>query len=162
MKIAVIYHSVSGNTKKTAELIAAGARRQEGVEVKTMGIDDPDFDFLEESKCVIFGTPTYLGNFSWQIKKFLDKDLKVKLNGKLGGVFATENFLGGGADFALMNLIGHLLVKGMLVYSSGVSEGEPYTHFGAVCIKDGDVQQKERATIFGERLSKKALEIFCD
>lgn len=124
-----------------------------------MSIEDCDAAFMEESDAVIFGSPTYLGSFSWQMKAFLDKGLKVKLAGKLGAVFATENFIGGGADFALLTLIGHLLVKGMLVYSSGVSEGHPYTHFGAVCIKDGDESQKERARLFGERIVKKASEI---
>lgn len=38
-----------------------------------------------------------------------------------------------------------MLVKGMLVYSSGVAEGQPFIHYGAVCIKDGDDGQKERA-----------------
>src|SRR6056297_1721538 len=156
IKLSIVYHSVTGNTKKVAELISQGAEKIEGVETQIMSIESPDFSFIEASDCVIFGTPTYLGNFSWQMKAFLDKGLKVKLSGKLGAVFATENFLGGGADFALLTLIGHLLVKGMLVYSVGVSEGNPYTHFGAVCIKDGDESQKERARLFGERIVKKA------
>ena len=143
-----------------AELIAEGTSSHESIETKVMSIEEPDFSFIDESDCVIFGTPTYLGNFSWQMKAFLDKGLKVKLAGKLGAVFVTENFLGGGADFALMTLIGHMLVKGMVVYSAGVSQGDPYTHFGAVCIKDGDEKQQERARLFGERIVKKAAELY--
>ncbi len=160
IKLSIVYHSVTGNTKKVAELIAQGAEKIDGVETGVMSIDNPDFSFMSDSDCVIFGTPTYLGNFSWQMKAFLDKELKVKLAGKLGAVFATEKYLGGGADFALMTLIGHLLVKGMLVYSAGVSQGDPYTHFGAVCIQDGDEKQQERARLFGERIAKKAVEIY--
>src|SRR6056297_1139600 len=158
IKLSIVYHSVTGNTKKVGELIALGVEKIDGVETQVMSIESPDFSFIEESSCIIFGTPTYLGNFSWQMKAFLDKGLKVKLAGKLGAVFATEKYLGGGADFALMTMIGHLLVKGMLVYSAGVSQGDPYTHFGAVCIQDGDEQQQERARLFGERIAKKVVD----
>lgn len=161
IKLSIVYHSVSGNTKSVAQLIEQGAQCVNGVETRMMSITEPDFDFMESSDCIIFGTPTYLGSFSWQMKTFLDKGLKAILAGKMGAVFATENYLGGGADFGLMNLIGHLLVKGMLVYSAGVADGNPYTHFGAVCIKNGDQDQQERAKIFGERIAKKAVEIFC-
>ena len=160
IKLSIVYHSVTGNTKTVAELIKEGAQKVQTVETKVMSIEDCDFDFMDESDCVIFGTPTYLGTFSWQMKTFLDKGLKVKLAGKMGAVFATENFIGGGADFALLSLIGHLLVKGMLVYSGGVSQGDPFTHFGVVCIKDGDNSQQERARIFGERIAKKVSVIY--
>jgi NAD(P)H dehydrogenase (quinone) len=159
MRVAVIYHSESGNTAKVAELIAEGARQNEGVEAQTMSIKDVDKDYVAEAKVVFLGTPTYAGSFSWQIKDWLDTG-KVKLADKLGAVFATENFLGGGADIAEMGLVGHLLVKGMVVYSAGTSQGQPFTHFGCVSIKDGDEAQQERARIFGERVAAKALELF--
>jgi NAD(P)H dehydrogenase (quinone) len=93
------------------------------------------------------------------MKKWLDQT-KNRLAGKLGAVFATENYLGGGADFAELSLIGCLLVYGMIVYSAGASRGDPLTHFGAVCIRDGDEKQKERARIFGKRIAEKAVELF--
>jgi NAD(P)H dehydrogenase (quinone) len=159
MKIAVIYHSESGNTAQVGELIAEGARLNEGVEVKTMSIKDVDTDFVAEAKAVFLGTPTYSGCFSWQLKDWLDTG-RVKLTDKLGAVFATENFLGGGADTAEMGLIGHLLVKGMVVYSAGTANGQPFTHYGCVTIKGGDEAQQERARVFGQRVAAKALELF--
>jgi NAD(P)H dehydrogenase (quinone) len=132
----------------------------EGTEVRCFDIREVDFDYISDSKGVIFGTPTYLADFSWQMKKFLDSGIKTELSGKLGAVFATENFVGGGADFALLTMIGHLLVKGMVVYSGGAGSGKPYTHFGAVCVKDGTEEQQERAVIFGERIGKKVIELF--
>jgi NAD(P)H dehydrogenase (quinone) len=159
VKIAVIYHSESGNTAQVAELIAAGARFNEGVEVRTMGIDGVDKDYVAEAQAVVLGTPTYAGSFTWQMKDWLDKG-RVKLADKLGAVFATENYLGGGADTAEMGLIGHMLVKGMVVYSAGASKGQPFTHYGCVTIKAGDEAQQERARIFGQRVAAKALELF--
>ncbi|WP_348983076.1 flavodoxin domain-containing protein [Desulfosporosinus sp. I2] len=158
--MAVVYYSKTGNTKKVAELIAQGANLIETIEVKCMSIEEVDNEFLTEAKTVIFGSPTISGTFSWQIKQWLDTMRTVKFGGKLGAVFATANYVGGGAEVAELAMIGELLVKGMLVYSSGVADGQPFIHYGPVCIQDGDEGQKERARIFGERIAKKTVELF--
>lgn len=160
MKVAVIYHSKSGNTQKVAEIIGEGLKKVENIEVKLMRIDEVDYEFVKESKAVIFGTCTYYANISWQIKKWFDESWGCNLEGKIGAVFATEDYLGGGADIALITLIGHMMVKGMLLYSGGSSLGQPYIHMGIVTIKDGDENQKDRAKIFGERIGKKVSELF--
>src|SRR4030042_4280743 len=147
MKISVIYHSETGNTKKVAEIISQGAKLDETVDVKLMSVDDIDEAFVEGSDAVIFGCPTHRGMFSWQMNKWLGRT-KLKLAGKIGSVFVTEGYIGGGAETAEMGLIGHMLVTGMLVYSAGTSAGQPFTHYGAVAVKDGDEAQKERARIF--------------
>jgi len=158
MKIAIVYYSKTGNTQKVAELIAEGAKKVNEAEVKCMSIEAIDSEFLVEAKAVIFGSPTIAGSFAWQLKQWLDTTRNV--GGKLGAVFATANYVGGGAEVAELSLIAELLVKGMLVYSSGAAEGQPFIHYGAVCIQDGDEGQKERAGIFGERIAKKVAELF--
>ena len=160
MKIAIVYFSKTGNTEKVAELIAEGAHKVEHVKVKCMSIEKIDHEFISEAKTIIFGTQTYAGTFSWQIKQWLDTIRTVKFGGKLGAVFATANYVGGGAEVAELALIAELLVKGMLVYSSGAAEGQPYIHYGPVCIGEGDEGQKERARVFGERLARKYVELF--
>ena len=160
MKISVVYHSESGNTRSIADLIAKGVSSVGDVEVKAMSITDINEDFLNQSAAIIFGCPTYTGTFSYQMKKWMDTVSLKRFEGKLGAVFATENYLGGGADVALMGMIGHLLTGGMLAYSGGAGHGHPYTHFGAVCIRNGDEFQQQRALIFGERIGKKAKELF--
>ncbi len=158
MKLSIIYHSESGNTKKVAEIIAESIRQIDDIEVKTMSIDDIDESFVNASVAVIFGSPTYCGTCSWQIKKFLDTSATIKLNDKLGGIFITENFIGGGADFAEITLIACLLVRGMLVYSGGTQQVP--THFGAVLIKGGDELQINKAKVFAQKFANKALELF--
>jgi len=161
VKIAVVYHSVSGNTKKQAELVAEGARSVPGVEVKTMSIENPDNAWIEESAGVIFGSPTYEGSCSWQMKKYLDTP-KVDFGGKLAGVFASQNWPGGGgADFAEMTMIAAALVLGMIVYSGGVSRGYPPVHFGAVSQKEprSDIDC-ERARKLGENIATMAKKLF--
>lgn len=161
LNLAIIYHSESGNTKKAAEYIKSGAESFEAVNVKVMPIEEVDIDFVNSAQAVIFGTPTYLGDLSHQMKNwFGNQSDKLSLNGKLGAAFATQRYIGGGATNALKTILSHLLVKGMLAYSAGAGEGKPFTHFGAVCIESGDEKQQKRAEIFGRRVAKKALELF--
>ena len=161
MKVSILYHSVSGNTKKIAELIKNGVVEYENVEAKCMSIDDLDEKFIEESKIVFLGTPTYTGSLTWQMSKFIETN-KINWKNKVCSVFATEKHLGGGADFAELSIVAHMLVKGMFVYSVGASEGLPYTHFGAICLQDGahDEEQTKRATLYGSRVTKNVLEQF--
>jgi len=158
MKVAIVYYSKTGNTQKVADVIAEGVKKIDTAEVKCMSIEEIDNEFLAEAKAVIFGSPTIAGTYAWQLKQWLDSTKNV--GGKLGAVFATANFIGGGAEVAELALLAEMLVKGMLVYSSGAAEGQPFIHYGAVCIQDGDESQKERARIFGERIARKAVELF--
>lgn len=159
MKVAIIYHSESGNTKKVAQIVATGARINDNIQVVPMSIESIDEAFVSEAKVVILGCPTYCGTLSWQMKKWLDTG-KVKLAGKLGSAFATQDFIGGGADIAEWTMLGHMLIKGMVVYTAGGSQGKPYTHYGAVTIKDGDEQLQHRAKLLGKRVVEKAVELF--
>lgn len=162
MKISIIYHSITGNTKKIAELIKSGMEIHDELDIRLMPIDSIDYNFVEESKAVLFGTPTYYASMSWQMKKWFDTNGACSLSGKLGSCFSTANFAGGGSEIAESDLIHHMLVKGMLVYSAGASCGQPFTHLGAIAIKSGDEFQKNRAIIFGERIASKAIELFKD
>ena len=162
MKISILYHSITGNTKKIADLIAEGAQEVANIEAKCMSIDDIDDEYLNESNAVIFGCPTYYADFSWQIKKWFDEAKKYNLSGKIGASFATANFYGGGAEIALLSMTGYMLSKGMLVYSGGCALGQPYTHVGTVAIKDGTEQEKNRAKVFGNRIALKTREIFSE
>jgi len=161
MKIAVIYHSETGNTRQQAELVTEGARSVEGVEVALMGVDNPDNAWIEESAAVIFGRPTYEGSCSWQMKRFLDTP-KVSFNGKLAGFFATQNWPGGGgADFAELTMIAAALIHGMLIYSGGVKQGLPPTHFGAVSHKAPSTEfDRDRARKLGENIARMAVKLF--
>ena len=158
MKLAILYHSASGNTKSIAEIMKETADGIKDIEAKAMDVENLDKNFLTDAKAVVFGCPTYYGTVSWQLKKFLDTT-DVKLAGKLGGTFATENNIGGGADFAELTIIACLLVRGMLIYSGGTI-GTPSTHFGSVTVKKGDDFQKERARVFIQKIANKAKEIF--
>jgi len=159
MNTAIIYHSASGNTAKIAQAVAEGVTGAGASKVHLMTLESIDREAVEESQLVILGSPTYAGSCTWQMKRFLDTT-GITLAGKLGGVFATENYLGGGADMAELTMISGMLVRGMLIFSAGASMGDPYTHFGAVAIKSGTEDQISRAKIFGARMAQKAIELF--
>ena len=161
MKIAVIHHSETGNTRAMAELIVEGCEACEGVEARCMAVDEVDEAFVAESAAVILGAPTYEGSCSWQMKQFLDTRGRI-LAGKLGGVFASQNWPGGGgASFAEMTMIAGMLVLGMLIYSGGIAEGAPYLHFGAVSRKGPDESlYRDRCIKLGSNIAGKALELF--
>ncbi len=161
MKISIIYYSKTNNTHNTARLIKEGIDSIGHIETKLMLPEEINVDFVNQSDAIIFGSPTYYANMCWQIKKFFDEDCSaLKLEGKLGAVFSTANTFGGGSETALLTLVNHILVKGMLVYSGGTALGQPFTHLGLAMIKDGDDFQKERAKVFGERIAKKSMDIF--
>lgn len=160
MKISILYSTRTGKTEKVAQLIAEGAKRVEGIEVKLMNLNNLDKDFINDSDGIIFGTPTYYANISWEMKKWIDESNEYNLEGKLGAAFSTANSIAGGADVALLTIINHLMVKGMMVYSGGVAFGKPKTHLGYVHINEICENEDENARIFGERIANKVKKIF--
>jgi NAD(P)H dehydrogenase (quinone) len=160
MKLSIIYFSKNGHTKEMAGIIANGMKSIPEIEVGIFDLEHIDDDFLAESKAVVFGTPTYYANTCWQIKKWFDESRNYKLEGKIGAVFATADYAQGGADTAILTIINHLVVKGMLVYSGGSALGHPYIHLGAVALKENFEQSKPMFEVFGQRIATKATELF--
>lgn len=160
MKISILYDSKSGHTKRIGETIKLGAERVSEIEVKCMNINNIDINFFNESKAVIFGTPTYLANTTSDIKNWLDNSHNINLEGKIGAMYATADYIWGGADTAILTLMNHLIVKGMLLYSGGSAHGKPFIHLGYVSVNGVNDEDKETPMIFGERIAKKVKELF--
>jgi len=161
MKITIVYHSVSGTTKTVAEHLATAISKVENIEVKSFSIDNVDEGWIKESKAVIVGTPTYVADMSGEMKAWLSGPaLKYNLTGKLGGAFATADYIHGGGTQAIQNILNYMLILSMLTYSSGAMFGAPVIHLGPVAIK-GEVEKSlDTFSIYGERFAKKVLEIF--
>lgn len=160
LKVAIIYHSETGNTRQMAKLAQQGCEQVEAVEAKCFSIDEVDDKYVAEAKAVLLGAPTYDGTCSWQMKRYID-ETSAKLGGKLGGVFASQNWPGGGgASFAEMTIIAGMLVRGMLIYSGGITEGQPFLHFGAVSTRAPEGLAADRCVKLGENIARKALELF--
>lgn len=158
IKMAVIYHSETGNTKRMAELIAEGAK--DLAEIALMPVDELNTEAIKEAHVIVFGSPTYYGTMSWQMKRCIDT-LPVSVKGKLAGVFASAAWPGGGGyELAEINMIQGLLVRGTLIYSGGVVSGVPPTHFGAVSKQSPEGFDADRCRKLGFNLAEKAQELW--
>jgi len=75
-KVAVVFHSGYGHTLRMAQAVAAGAGA-ELVPIDAEGnLTDAQWATLGAADAIVFGSPTYMGNVSWQFKKFADASSK--------------------------------------------------------------------------------------
>jgi NAD(P)H dehydrogenase (quinone) len=104
-KVAIVYHSGYGHTKKQAEAVYAGAASAAGAHVDLIAIStegtisDTDWATLDAADAIIFGSPTYMGSVSWQFKKFADASSKPwfsqKWKDKIGAAFTNSATMNG-------------------------------------------------------------------
>jgi NAD(P)H dehydrogenase (quinone) len=81
-KVAIVYHSGYGHTKKQAEAVQAGALSAtpnvDLIAIDAEGnINDDAWATLSQADAIVFGSPTYMGMVSWQFKKFADASSKA-------------------------------------------------------------------------------------
>jgi NAD(P)H dehydrogenase (quinone) len=74
--VSIVYHSGYGHTKAIAEAVQKGAAAT-GATVNLMSVDALNWDTLNASHAIIFGSPTYMGGPSGQFKMFADATSKV-------------------------------------------------------------------------------------
>ena len=75
-KIAIVFHSGYGHTRRMAESVAAGAGG-ELLPIDAEGnLSEAQWATLGAADAIIFGSPTYMGSVSWQFKKVADASSK--------------------------------------------------------------------------------------
>ena len=161
IKLAVIYDSKTNNTAEMAEAIAAGMNRVPEVEARAFLYTELDETFVRESAGAVFGSPTYMAGPTADFYTFLEKKLRgLDLGGKIGGVFATERYIHGRAEFTMQIIAGHLLMAGMMLYSPGNMWGEPFVHLGPAQVSTMDKEPfRELFATYGERFASQAVRI---
>ncbi|MBS1181312.1 MAG: multimeric flavodoxin WrbA [Proteobacteria bacterium] len=107
-KVAIVYHSGYGHTEVVAKEVATGAGA-ELIPIDAEGnVTDSDWAKLDAADAIIFGTPTYMGNSSWQFKKFADATSKAwftrKWQDKVFGGFTNSASLNGDKQVTLIGL----------------------------------------------------------
>jgi NAD(P)H dehydrogenase (quinone) len=76
-KIAIVYFSGYGHTKRMAESVASGAQASL-VAVSDQGELTPEgWETLTAADAIVMGAPTYMGSVPWQFKKFADASSKL-------------------------------------------------------------------------------------
>ncbi|MCF1461087.1 flavodoxin family protein [Agrobacterium vitis] len=107
-KVAVVFHSGYGHTKRVAEYVAKGASA-ELIEIDSEGnVSEAGWASLSAADAIIFGSPTYMGNVSWQFKKFAEASSKIWFtrgwHNKIFGGFVNSASFNGDKAVALISL----------------------------------------------------------
>jgi NAD(P)H dehydrogenase (quinone) len=175
-KIAVVYHSGYGHTKKQAEAVAHGA----GAELLAIdaegNLSAEQWAALEAADAIIMGSPTYMGSVSWQFKKFADASSKPwfsqKWKDKLFGGFTNSATMNGDKLSTLHYLFtlamqhsGIWVGTGLMPSNSKAAQRNDVNYVGSFSgammqspsdasvdeVLPGDL---ETARLFGERVAK--------
>lgn len=149
-KILVLYYSRTGNTKKMAEYIGEGIKK-ENFEFVLKDVCNAQADELLSYEGIIIGSPTYYGTMSAEVKKFIDDSVKFhgKLDGKVGAAFSSSANIGGGNETTILDILNTMLIHGMII------QGDPQgDHYGAVAIGAPDARSIKECERLGSRVAK--------
>ena len=148
-KAIVIYYTRSGTTRKMAETITEELEKRK-IAVDILTPDQVEVNKLLDYDLIIIGTPTYYGTMAAEIKKLLDDSIRLhgRLDGKLGGAFASSANVAGGNETAILSILSALLIHGMLV--KGMADG---SHYGPVAIKSFDDRAEKECRSYANQLA---------
>ncbi len=132
-KIAVVYHSGFGHTKKAAEAIIKGIQNIKGAEATLLSVeqfgekDEANWAILNEADGILFGAPTYMGSVSAQYKTFIDAAAKCWFKqawkDKIAGGFTNSGSYSGDKFNSLIQLFTNSMQHGMIWVSLGLPPG---------------------------------------
>jgi len=172
--ISIVFHSGYGHTEKVAQAVAQGSGGRL-LAIDAEGQLAPEaWEQLAGSRAIVFGSPTYMGNVSWQFKKFADATSRVWAQqgwkDKLAAGFTNSASLNGDklatlqALFTLSQQHGMLWVgTGMLPANAKASTRDDLNHLasfsGLMTATPSDASVNEMvpgdlatARAFGERI----------
>ncbi len=116
-KMAVIYASGLGRTKKMAEAIANGAMTIEGVDVLLKDAYDAKPEDVKDAQAIVLGGSTYNYKLIRAMDPFLKELAKLDLKGKIGVAFGSYGWSGEGVP----TLIFRMKSFGMKVIEPGTT-----------------------------------------
>ena len=152
----VLYYSRSGNTKMMAKAVA-DAMEKAGVPTKCKSVTETKVDELVSADVIFVGSPTYYGRAAAPIATLFDESVSKhgKLDGKIGGAFASSANIGGGNETTICEIIHMMLIHGMIV------QGDPQgDHYGPVSIGKPDDRVLNQCTRRGQRAAELAKKLF--
>ncbi len=123
-KVAVVFHSGYGHTLRMAQSVADGADAQLVAIDADGNLPEGGWDTLAGADAIIFGSPTYMANVSWQFKKFADASSKPwyvqAWKDKLAAGFTNSAGLNGDKLSTLNTLFALAMQHGMIWVSQGL------------------------------------------
>ena len=177
-RIAIVYHSGFGHTGRIAREIAEGSGGTLLAVDEHGQLPDDAWRQLDEADAIIFGSPTYMGNVSWQFKRFTDATSSAwagqRWKDKLAAAFTNSASIDGdkhatiSAIFTLAQQLGMLWVgTGMMPANTKSSTRDDVNALGssagftAATPADASVDEMvpgdlRTARLFGERVAAAA------
>jgi NAD(P)H dehydrogenase (quinone) len=137
IKVLVTYHSLSGNTERMAEAVAAGAKSAPATQVLLKRVAHVTADDLLSADAVVVGSPVYWSNMSGEVKTFFDNWQfkfgvfpEFKMKNKVGAAFATAGQISSGKEVTMLTILAAMLGNQMIVVSGGGAFGASATTEG--------------------------------
>ena len=155
-KVLIVYYSRSGNTEQMAQAVAEGVAQVEGAAVEVKRVEDTVVPDLLAAEAIIMGSPVYYGTMAAPLKQLIDESVSQhgKLDGKVGGAFASSGGLGGGNETTVLDLLKALLIHGMIV--KGDPKGD---HYGPVAVGAPDARARGECLRMGEAVARLAVRL---
>jgi len=174
--IVVVFHSGYGHTQRLAQAVAHGA----GARLLAIDADGNlppgGWEQLQAADAIVFGSPTYMGNVSWQFKKFADASSRPwyaqAWKDKIAAGFTNSAGMSGDKQGTLLTLFTLAMQHGMIWVSQGLmpsntraaqrddvnylvsysgAMSQSPSDAGADAMAAGDL---ETARLFGERIAQ--------
>lgn len=172
--IVIVFHSGYGHTRKIAEAVAEGSGGKLLAIDAAGNLPAEGWDQLSAADAIVFGSPTYMGNVSWQFKKFADESAKVwgaqGWKDKLAAAFTNSASVSGDKQTTLYTMFTMAQQHGMLWVGTGMMPSNAKdarrddvnylsSFAGLATATPSDASAEEMvmgdirtATLFGERL----------
>lgn len=125
-KVMVVYYSGFGHTKLQAEAVYRGAAGMEGIQAELLTTEEAikRLDDLDAADAIIFGSPTYMGNISAEMKKFIEVAAKkwytLAWKNKVAGAFTNSSSFSGDKLNTLVGLFINAMQHGMIYVGLGM------------------------------------------
>src|SRR6202451_994230 len=118
--VYTVYHSGFGHTKLQAEAVPRGPDLVPGIQanIRTTEEASANLDELDTADAIIFGCPTYMGNMSAEMKKFIEAAAKkwftLAWKDKIAGAFTNSSSFSGDKFNTLVGLMTNAMQHGMI------------------------------------------------
>ena len=123
-KVVVVFHSGYGHTQRMAQAVAQGADAELLAIDADGNLPAAGWETLAAADAIIFGSPTYMANVSWQFKKFADASSKPwyvqAWKDKLAAGFTNSSGLNGDKLATLNSLFALAMQHSMIWVSQGL------------------------------------------
>jgi len=134
-KVAVIYFLVQGHTRQVAQAVVDGAKSVAGTDVSLLEIVGSDIkegrwsnesitNTCNAADAIVFGTPTYMGDTSAQVKAFIDACSEIWMKQGWKDKFAAGFTHSGGLSGDKLNTLQSLWTNAMQHSMIWISLGE--------------------------------------